>query len=279
MSWLELQLEHLAGALIVCWLAFGWFCWGCGQKVALPGTGQDPTWNWLAGAALLGSGELFAWLILIQSRFESWPVWAHTLLGTFVALRGASAAVAAAGWFGRPFSRGAGWGVLLVFGLLVIAFPKLAALLGSAGWIVAALAFVGTEASGLPRWSRLLLGCVFAGLAVSDAVTPDLTQLILRLPSEQPLQWGSRDLVALTTKSGLLLVAALALGVVHQPRRWRAVAVLAAGAAVVLTFGWRDMRAHAALRARIWAELEETARMIGPSFPVLNLAPGDIHTS
>lgn len=276
MSWPELQIEHLAGALVVCWLAFGWFCWGWGQKVVLPSANQDPAWNWLAGAALLGGLELFTWLALIQSRFESWPTWARTLLTTFVALRGASAGVAAAAWFRRPLSRLGGWCVLLIFGLFAVAFPSLAPIAGGAGWLAVALVFFTSEAGGLSRTSRRALGISFAGLALTDGFTPDLTLLILRLPSEQPLQWGSAELIALTTKSACILAAALVLALAHQPRRWRLIAVGGACIATGLMLGWSDTRAHATLRARIWAELEETARLLGSSIERLSLAPEDV---
>jgi signal transduction histidine kinase/CheY-like chemotaxis protein len=275
-NWPELQIEHLALALMVSWLALGWFCWGCAQKPGVHGARRDTTWNWLAGAALIGSLQLVAWLALIQLRFESWPEWARTTLAAFTAVRGTTAAVAAWSWISRPVSRAAGWCAMLALALVAVAVEAVVPVVGAAGWVAVALAFFLKPVSGFNRRARIVCGAIFSVIALAEATTPDLTSLILRLPSEQPLQWGSMELLVLAVKTALALGLGLTLWVAEQPRRWRMLALVVATGTALFFIGWFNSRQRAAARAQAWRQLQQTAESIAVLMPTLRIDPTDL---
>lgn len=276
MIWPELQIEHLATALMVSWLALGWFCWGWAQRPTLLNSQRDPTWNWLAGAALLGSLQLATWLALIQSRFEMWPGWVHVVLSAFIAAQGAAAAIAAWAWAGRPVSRAGGWGVLISVTFFSLGFESAARGFGGAGWAAVAFVLLFKNVGGFSRSSRVALSVVLAGLAGTEAALPDLTTLVLRLPSEQPMAWGSFDLSALALNTAAVLIAGLLLWIVDRPPRWRLVACGVAGAMILFGFGARLARQHQAARERTWSELEAVAGALAAPLSALRIESADV---
>ncbi len=276
MSWPELQIEHLVVAVTIGWLALAWFCWGCGQRLTAHGSHRDHAWNWLAGAALLGALQFIAWLGLIQLRLDSWPQWARAVIAAFTTAHGITAALAAWAWTGRPLSRAGGWCVLLGAALLTSEFVIVAPVLSGLGWAALAMVFFLTNISGLPRGSRISLGVAFAALAVAESATPDLTQLILRLPSELPPQWGSREFVTLALTAGLALIAGLSLWLADQPRRWRNLVAGVSVASIVVLLGWHGAQTRAEKRTQAWSDLENAAAALASTVAMLNLDSNDV---
>lgn len=276
MNWPELQLEHLVAAVMVSWLAFAWFCLGSGQRLTAHGSRRDPAWNWLAGAALLGALEFVAWLVLIQLRLDYWPAWARALVAGFTAAHGVTAALAAWVWRGHALSRATGWCVLFGAALLTSVFPALAPFLAGTGWAVLAIVFVGTDSSGLVRRCRLAIGCALAALAAVEMVSPDLTQLVLRVPSELPLQWGSREFVTLAMTALCVLAPGFCLWLSNRPQRWLPLAAGLGGAAVLWLFSWQVARDHATERTGTWAKLDQAAVSLAPAVARHRLEPGEV---
>jgi signal transduction histidine kinase/DNA-binding response OmpR family regulator len=276
MNWPELQLEHLVAAATVSWLALAWFCWGSGQRLTAHGSLRDPAWNWLAGAALLGALEFLAWLVVTQLRLDSWPEWARTLVAIFTAAQGVTAALTAWVWTGRTLSRAAGWCALFGAALLTSASAAIVPVLAGLGWLSLALVFLFRDSSGLARPNRLAFGGALIVLAVAEAVAPDLTHLVLRLPSELPVQWGSRELVTLSLISASVLAAGSCLWVADRPRRavWGAGA-LAAGLALWL-YSWVVAHHHAQERAATWDRLETAATALAPAVAPRRLEPDEV---
>jgi len=275
MSWPELQLEHLVAAVTVSWLALAWFCWGSGQRLTAHGSHRDPAWNWLAGAALLGALGFVTWLVVTQSRLDAWPEWARALLAVFIATHGVTAALAAWLWTGHTLSRAAGWCVLFGAALLTLAHTPLAPYLAGLGWLVLAVVFLARDASGLARPNRVAFGAALVVLAGAEMAAPDLTQLALRLPSELPMQWGSRELVTLSLLAASLLGAGFCIWA-DRPRRGIWSAGVLAGALALWLLGWGAARNHAAERAATWDRMEQAAAALAPAVVPRRLEPDEV---
>lgn len=276
MNWPELQLEHLVAAVTVNWLAFAWFCWGSGQQLTSHRSHRDPAWNWLAGAALLGALEFVAWLVLLQLRLDYWPDWARGLIAVFTTLHGATAVLAAWVWTGRPLSRTAGWCVLLGAALLTSSVTRLAPYLAGSGWLVLAAVIILRDSNGLARRHRLALGSVLAVLAPAEMAMPDLTKLVLRLPSDLPLQWDSREFVTLAVNAGCVLAAGFCIWLANRSGRGRWLAVSLVVAAGVWLSSWQVERNHSAERAMTWARLENAAATLAPAVAPRRLVADEV---
>jgi signal transduction histidine kinase/DNA-binding response OmpR family regulator len=276
MNWPELQLEHLVAAATVSWLALAWFCWGSGQRLTPHGSRRDPAWNWLAVAALLGALEFLVWFVVIQLRFDFWPAWARALVAIFSAAHGVTAALAAWVWTGRTLSPAAGWCALLATALLTSAFAVLAPVFAGLGWLALGMVFLLRDSSGLSRSNRLAFGGALIVLAAAETASPDLTELVLRLPSELPVQWGSRELITLSLSTAGVLAAGFCLWVADRPRRIVAGAGAVAVALALWLYSWTVAHRHAQERAAMWSRLEQTASVLVPAVDPLRLDPDDV---
>lgn len=277
MNWPELQLEHLAVAVIVSWLALAWFGWGCGQRLTAHGSRHDPAWNWLAGAALLGALEFISWLVLIQLRLDYWPTWARALIAVFTAAHGVTAALAAWVWMGRSLSRATGWCILLAAALLTSAVTSIAPFLAGLGWTTVGLVFLATDRNGLAARCRIALGVALVALATVEMLVPDLTELVLRLPSELPLQWGSREFVTLALTAFCVLASGFCLWLSDHPKRGIPLGIGVAAAGVLWLLSWQVGSNHADARAGIWEELGHAADILAPAVALHQLEPDEVN--
>lgn len=271
MTWHGLQIEHLGGALAINLLALAWFFWGRGQQLVAHGPSRDPAWNWLAGAALLGATQLIVWIVLAATQLADWPDWLPAALSAGTAASGLAAGVAAWRWAGGALSRSGGWSALAAGAVFAAILPRSGSAIGGAGWAAAALAFLLTNGSRLSRPARSAIGGALAIFALADFFSPDLTRLLLRLPSEQLPQWGSRELMTFSGMALAALIAGLVLWISDRPRRLRHIAVAVALTSVVLAWSWHDADGNAEARDREWAALARAARSLAPAVARLNL--------
>lgn len=273
MNWPTLHVEHLAGAAALNGFALAWFFWGRGHARGAP---RAPAWNWLAAAALAPAVRIAVWLFLAVVQLDAWPAAVRPLLATLTAAGGLAAAVAAWAWSGRRATRAGGWLALLAGSIVAALVPPLAPLLAAFGWLALAAALSLAPADGLRRRPALALAAAMALLALAEWSGPDLTQLVLRVPSEQAAQWSSREMFAF----GLRCVGAAGGGAVfwlgRHPRHRAWLLGAATLGAAVLALGWNEARRNAAGRARVWAELAELAGAIGPAVRALRAEPGDV---
>ena len=276
MSWPALQLEHLAGALAVNSLALAWFFWGRGQALIAEGPRRVLAWNWLAGAVLFKALHVISWLVLAATQLPAWPGWATVALAASTAAGGMAAGVAAWAWAGGPLSRLSGWSALATGAVLAAILPGTAPLIGGVGWAAVVPAIFLANASTFSLARRGILGTAVAIFAAAEFAAPDLTRLLLRLPSAPLPQWGSRELLALGGQAAAALAIGATLWLNDRPARRRFVAIGAALTGLVLALGWHDADAHAVARNQQWDAQAKAALAVAPFVAKLDLDSADI---
>ena len=277
MIWPDLQLEHLAGALGACQLAFAVLAWSRSARHTPTGLQSDPAWRWLSGGSVLQVIELVLWITFTQLRFDSWTWWARGILSALACGRGISVGLAGLVWWGALLTQRSRWTVLLVGAFYGFISPEAALPLLAVGWLALVSSFLWGKQSSISGAMRWLMGGLLAAAGLFQSLRLDPTTLLQHQPSELPLEWSQPELVLFLGQGVSQVAICLCLLLSEEWRRharwlWAAATI----SLLVMALAWQAAASHRATNAAAWAEEEALARELRPKVITLRGFPEDV---